>query len=43
MVKGTFDPEFVGRKSLRLRSREDVKFSFQAAKKGMRHLRDFGR
>lgn len=39
MVKGSSDPEFVGRKLLTLRSREDadVKFLFRAAKKGMGH------
>ena len=43
MVKGTFDPEFVWRKILRLRSKEDVKVVFRAAKKVAGHLRDFGR
>ena len=43
MYKVAFDPEFVGRKILRLRSKEDVKFLFRAAKKVAGHLRNFGR
>ncbi|MCK5328195.1 MAG: radical SAM protein [Candidatus Latescibacteria bacterium] len=42
MYKVAFDPEFVVRKILRLRSKEDVKFLFRAAKKVAGHLRDFG-
>ena len=43
MYKVAFDPKFVGRKILSLRSKEDVKFLFRAAKKVAGHLRDFGR
>ncbi len=43
MYKVAFDPEFVGRKILGLRRKDDGKFLFRAAKKVAGHLRDFGR